>query len=470
MNPAKITVVVIDRNAADLASLTQILEDIGYRVLSATTEAHVERFAETEAVNLVVKGFDASRADTIAFMRQIKAISRDTEFILCGRGGSIEDAVDAIHQGASEYLQKPVSAEALAHAVQQALERQSIVAEDPKLRQSLKRRTSPDVFAGSSPRMRQFTETLAEVATTDIPLLVTGESGTGKELAARAIHARSRRQSGPFIAINCAGLADSLIESELFGHVRGAFTGAVQDRPGAFQIAAGGTLFLDEIGDLSPKGQGDLLRVLEDGVFRPLGSPHAVTANVRIVAATNRDLARRANEGRFREDLLYRLNIVEIDLPPLRERAADIPALVTSFNTHFCARHSRRQKHFTPEFLAQLARHPWPGNIRQLRNLIERIVVTTRATEIGPELAPPIPAEFACATQAATGTGGTTAAPMFSVHFGMTAAEVEALLIRHTLEKLDGHRAEAARVLGLSRRTLHYRLSSAATPQVGAEG
>ena len=244
----------------------------------------------------------------------------------------------------------------------------------------------------------------------------------------------------------------------------------MQDRPGAFQIAAGGTLFLDEIGDLSPKGQGDLLRVLEDGVFRPLGSPHAVTANVRIVAATNRDLARRANEGRFREDLLYRLNIVEIDLPPLRERAEDIPALVTSFNTHFCARHSRRQKHFTPEFLAQLARHPWPGNIRQLRNLIERIVVTTRATEIGPELAPPIPAEFACATQAATGTGGTTAAPMFSVHFGMTAAEVEALLIRHTLEKLDGHRAEAARVLGLSRRTLHYRLSSAATPQVGAEG
>ncbi len=470
MNPAKITVVVIDRNAADLASLTQILEDIGYRVLSATTEAHVERFAETEAVNLVVKGFDASRADTIAFMRQIKAISRDTEFILCGRGGSIEDAVDAIHQGASEYLQKPVSAEALAHAVQQALERQSIVAEDPKLRQSLKRRTSPDVFAGSSPRMRQITETLAEVATTDIPVLVTGESGTGKELAARAIHARSRRQSGPFIAINCAGLADSLIESELFGHVRGAFTGAVQDRPGAFQIAAGGTLFLDEIGDLSPKGQGDLLRVLEDGVFRPLGSPHAVTANVRIVAATNRDLARRANEGRFREDLLYRLNIVEIDLPPLRERAEDIPALVTSFNTHFCARHSRRQKHFTPEFLTQLARHPWPGNIRQLRNLIERIVVTTRATEIGPELAPPIPAEFACATQAATGTGGTTAAPMFSVHFGMTAAEVEALLIRHTLEKLDGHRAEAARVLGLSRRTLHYRLSSAATPQVGAEG
>ena len=450
MNPEKITIVVLDRNAADLAALTESLKAGGYRVLPASTVAQVENYARKEPVNLVVKGFEAGRVDAIALMRKVRAISRDTEFVLCGQGGTIAIAVDAVHQGAFDYLVKPVEPAALRSVVLKALERQALVAEDPKLRQSLRRRADPDVFVGTSAAMRQVADTLAEVATTDVPILVTGESGTGKELVARALHERSNRHAGPFIAINCAGLPDSLIESELFGHVRGAFTNAINDRPGAFRLAQNGTLFLDEIGDLAPKGQGDLLRVLEDGVYRPVGSPETVRANVRIVAASNRDLARLANEGRFRSDLLYRLNIVELFLPPLRARVEDIPALIESFNRHFCARHNRRPKTFTPEFIAQVTRHPWPGNIRQLRNLIERLIVTVRASAIGLEHAPPLPDP---AVVAADG-------PLLVVPRGTTLAEVEARMIRQTLEKVTSQRSEAARLLGLSRRALHYKLKA----------
>lgn len=447
MNPAKITIVVLDRNASDLAALTAALTEAGYRVLATSNDAQVERFARQEPVNLVVKGFEAGRVDAIALMRRVRAISHDTEFVLCGRGGSIAVAVNAVHQGACDYLDKPVDPAALRAAVQKALERQALVAEDPKLRQSLKRRLDPDVFVGTSAAMHKIAETLAEVATTDVPVLVTGESGTGKELVARALHDRSRRKSGPFIAINCAGLPDSLIESEFFGHVRGAFTGAITDRPGAFKLANGGTLFLDEIGDLAPKGQGDLLRVLEDGFYRPVGSPVALRSDVRIVAATNRDLARMANEAKFREDLLFRMNIVELPLTPLRQRAEDIPALVESFNKHFCARHGRRPKVFTPEFLEALRQHPWPGNIRQLRNLIERLVVTVRTSEIGSAYAPPPP------TSAPSPSGA-----LFSVAPGTSLAEVEAQLIRETLTHVTSNRRQAAEILGLSPRALAYKI------------
>jgi DNA-binding NtrC family response regulator len=449
VDPALITVVPLDRNPADLRALTGALEDAGYRVLPASTEAQVEKFAAEGPVNLVVKGFEAGHVDAIAFLQRIRRISPDTEFILCGRGGSIATAVEAIHQGACDYLVKPVAPVALQQAVRKALERQSLVAADPKLRQSLKRRAEPDLFVGTSGRMRSVVETLTEVAPTSVPVLITGESGTGKEIAARTIHDRSRRREQPFIAINCAGLAETLIEAELFGHVKGAFTGAISDRPGAFQLAHGGTLFLDEIGDLCAKGQGDLLRVLEDGMYRPVGSARPLRADVRIIAATNRNLATMANEGRFREDLLYRLNIVELSLPPLRERPEDIPALVHSFNAHFCARHGRRKKTFSEAFIAQLARHPWPGNVRQLRNLIERLVVTVRATEIGVEHAPPLPAASA---------GRDAPNVLFSVAPGSSLAEVEASLIRETLARVTSNRRKAAEILGLSPRALAYKI------------
>lgn len=449
VNPANITIALLDRNPEDLKKLAGTLEDGGYRVLAATTQAQVEHYAANEPLNLVVKGFEAGRVDVIDFLNRVRRISPDTEFILCGRGGTIATAVEAIHQGACDYLAKPVDAATLHQAVRKALERQALVAADPKLRRSLKRRADPDVFVGTSPHMRRLADTLSEVAPSDVPVLLVGESGTGKELAARALHERSRRRAGPLVAINCAGLTDGLIESELFGHVRGAFTGAISDRPGAFKLAGGGTLFLDEIGDLSPKGQGDLLRVLEDGVYRPLGSPEARRADVRIVAATNRDLAHLANEGRFREDLLYRLNIVELRLAPLRDRIEDIPALVASFNAHFSARHGRRPKVFSPDFLQALERHPWPGNIRQLRNLIERLVVTVRTGEIGVDFAPPPPATTTMIQDA-----------LFVVPPRTSLAEVEAQLIRETLFRITRNRAEAARILGISPRALAYKIKA----------
>jgi DNA-binding NtrC family response regulator len=461
VNPSLITVAVLDRKPADLARLTSTLEDAGYRVLPASAEAQIERYASEGSVNLVVKGYEAGKVDALAFMLRIRALSPDTEFILCGSGGTIQDAVAALRQGACDYLTKPISAELLIEAVRRALERQSLVADDPKLRASLRPQAAPDVFAGTSTAMRAIGETLQTVAPTDVPVLITGESGTGKELVARALHQRGARCNGPFIAINCAGLPDNLIESELFGHVRGAFTGAIADRPGAFQSAAGGTLFLDEIGDLSPKGQGDLLRVLEDGLFRPVGGTRPLRADVRIVAATNRDLSTFANAGRFREDLLYRLNIVEIHLVPLRERTEDIPALAVAFNNHFSARHGRRRKHLSPGFLTALSRHPWPGNVRQLRNLMERLVVTVRDPELRKEHAPEPPSSSSIAVASKGGAvSPTNKQPLFTVSAGMSLAEMEAQLIRETLTRVTPNRAEAAHILGLSPRALAYKLKA----------
>jgi len=454
MNPANITIAVLDRNPEELGSLAAVLEDAGYRVLTTTTQAHIERFFATQPINLVAKGFDANTVDPLPFVERIRRLSPDTGFILCGRGGTIHEAVQAIQNGAADYLPKPVDKGLLLEAVRKALERQAIVASDPGLRRSLKRQHEPDFFVGSSSAMRAVVAQIEQVGPAHVPVLICGESGSGKELVARALHAKSSRGDGPFVALNCAGLTDTLIESELFGHVRGAFTGAIHDRAGAFELAGHGTLFLDEIGDLSLKGQGDLLRVLEDGIFHPVGSIRPKRADVRVIAATNRDLRELAASGRFREDLLYRLNIVELHVPPLRERLEDVPALVNSFNRHFSARHGRRPKEVTTEFLEALAAHSWPGNVRELRNLVERLIVTVRETRLTASHAPQ-----SAQTAGSRSQGGDVRDDSFvRVAAGTTLAGAETMLIRATLEQAGDNRAEAARRLGISRRALHYKL------------
>jgi DNA-binding NtrC family response regulator len=445
VDPAKIHILVLDRDPEAARAIADTLVPRGYRVSLASTESEALAIAEEKLFNLVVKSFDAQQIDAIAFMERIRAITPDTQFIFVSEKGTIRTAVDSIRKGAFDYISKPIKSEQLIESVRKALDHQALVAEDQRLKLRLRRRSEPDIFAGRSAAMQEISQLIRQIAGTEVTVLIEGESGTGKEIIARAIHERSRRSGRPFIAVNCAALPDNLIEAEFFGHVRGAFTGAIGDRKGRFQLAHGGTLFLDEIGDLSAKGQGDLLRVLEDGIFRPVGSHKVERADARIVAATNKNLE--AEEVKFREDLFYRLNIVTIHIPPLRERVEDIPTLVQSFAEHFCAKHRRRQKKFSREVIAFFQTLRWPGNVRQLRNLVERLVVTIPRSAV--EMAD-LPAGLVDASRPNK---------TFVIQSGMTLAQVEAELIRQTLLKVTSNRAEAAERLGISRRALQYKIA-----------
>jgi transcriptional regulator with PAS, ATPase and Fis domain len=330
--------------------------------------------------------------------------------------------------------------------VEKALEFQAVVAENNELRLRLQTRSEPNLLVGESEPMRGVARLIEEVANSDVTVLIEGESGTGKEIVARSIHVHSARRDKPFISVNCAALAEQLLEAELFGHVKGAFTGAVANKPGRFQLADGGTLFLDEIGDLSPKGQGDLLRVLEDSAFRMVGGSELIRVNVRVIAATNKKLQDSVAEGKFREDLFYRLQIVPISMPPLRERAEDIPLLIERFFENFTAKHKRRRKRMSPDALQLCQRFPWPGNVRQLRNTIERLVITCREAVVDVEHLPDFLRDYDRKT--------TT----FTVRPGTPLAEVEKMLIRQTLTHVTSNREEAAKALGISRRALQYKL------------
>jgi DNA-binding NtrC family response regulator len=444
MNPANVAILVMDRANRFLEGIARVLKDGGYQVRTATTERAARELTAREHFNIVIKAFDTEDADGFAVMEALRRVSPDSQFIFVSEGGTIRTAMDAIHHGAFDYLNWPAENEHILRSVRQALEHQAVVADDPEIRKRLKRRADVDIFVGESPGMREVQEIVRQVAPTDVSVLIQGESGTGKEIVARAIHERSRRKDGPFVAVNCAALPETLIESEFFGHVRGAFTGAISDKAGRFELARGGTLFLDEIGDLSRLGQADLLRVLEDGVFRPIGSRSVVRHNARIVAATNQDLETLCASGGFREDLLYRLNVITITLPPLRERPEDVPLLVEMFRHHFAVRHGRPRKRFRPETIRALQAFPWPGNVRQLRNIVERLVLVTPSAEIGVSDLP------------ATLKGGR---PLPSQPGGGTLAEREEAWIRETLARVKGNRTRAAELLGISRRTLQYKLN-----------
>jgi DNA-binding NtrC family response regulator len=446
MDRSKIHILILDRKPASARILSDSLSAVGYQVAVASNETEAVILAEQQLFNLVVKSFDAQRIDAVASMDKIRAVTPDTQFIFVSERGTIRTAVDAIQKGAYDYLSKPVDPIQLEESVKKALEYQALTTEDERLKLRLRRRSEPNIFVGTNAAMEGVNQVVQQIAATDVTVLIEGESGTGKEIIARAIHHKSRRNARPFVAVNCAALTDSLIEAELFGHVRGAFTGAIHDRAGRFQLAHGGTLFLDEIGDLSSKGQADLLRVLEDGMFRPVGSHKMERGDVRIITASNKNLEQQTTRGKFREDLFYRLNIVVVSLPPLRERIEDIPALVESFVQHFCAKHRRRQKKIQKDVLTLFQTLSWPGNVRQLRNLIERLVVTIPRAKIELADLPPALVQNAKAKQG------------FVIRPGMTMAQVEAELIRQTLLKVTSNRAAAAQKLGISRRTLQYKI------------
>jgi DNA-binding NtrC family response regulator len=446
MDLAGICILVLDRNARSAQSIERILKSIGCQVSIVTHQSEALAQVQKQLFNVVIVAFEADSANAIVFMNRIREITPDTQFILVSEKGTIQTAVNAIRKGAYDYLSKPLHPGRLIESIQKALDFQAVIAEDQQIQMRLRKRTDPDIFAGCGGAMSEVDCLIRQIAPTDVTVLIEGESGTGKEIVARAIHARSRREVRPFIAVNCAGLPENLLESELFGHVRGAFTGAIGDRKGRFSLAHNGTLFLDEVADLPPKGQADLLRVLEDGIFRPVGSQKTERANARIIAATNKSLEAESMSGRFREDLLYRLNVITIYLPPLRGRVEDIPRLVKSFTDHYCAKHRRRAKRFSSEVVKIFQTLPWPGNVRQLRNVVERLVVTVPRQTISSDDLP----------SALLSSGRKEQA--FSIRPGMSLAQVEAELIRQTLVRVTSHREEAARQLGISRRALQYKI------------
>ena len=446
MNKAKIKILVVDDEQGLCAGIQEALRREGY-VVDATTDAVAGlRLAQRHLYNLVISDIKMPGMSGMDLLTQVRALHRDTLFILMTAYGTVESAVEAMKQGAYDYLSKPLDMKRLRVLVQKALEFQAVVAENNELRLRLQTSADSGLLVGESEPMRAVAQLVREVASSDVTVLIEGESGTGKEIVARAIHLQSGRRERPFISVNCAALAEQLLEAELFGHVKGAFTGAVANKPGRFQLADCGTLFLDEIGDLSPKGQGDLLRVLEDSAFRMVGGSELIRVNVRVIAATNKNLQESVQAGKFREDLYYRLQIVPVLMPPLRERAEDIPLLIESFFENFTAKHKRRRKRMSTEALQLCQRFPWPGNVRQLRNTIERLVITCREAVVDVPQLPDFLREYDRKT--------TT----FTVRPGTPLAEVEKLLIRQTLTHVTSNREEAAKALGISRRALQYKL------------
>jgi len=446
MDKSKINILVVDDERGLCAGVQEALRREGYAVDAANDARRALALLGERLYNLVLTDVRMPDLSGLELLREARQTSRDTLFILMTAYGTVPNAVEAMKEGAYDYLTKPLDMQRLRALVLKALEFQSVIAENSELRLRLRKRSEPSLLVGDSEAIRQVVRQADEVARSEVTVLIEGESGTGKEIVARMIHAKSARAGRPFIFVNCAGLPEQLVEAELFGHRKGAFTGAVASKAGRFQLADGGTLFLDEIGDLPMKGQGDLLRVLEDGCFRMVGGTELIQVNVRVVAATNKQLQEAVAAGRFREDLFYRLNIVPITVPPLRERAEDIPLLVEAFLAHFTAKHKRRRQRLSAEALQLCQRFPWPGNVRQLRNVVERLVLTCRRAEVGVDDLP----DFLRAHD--------REAASFAIRPGMTLAEVEKLLIRQTLTKETSNREAAARMLGISRRALQYKL------------
>jgi len=446
LDRARVRILVVDDERGLCAGLREALEREGYHVDATTDSAEALRMASERLYNLVLTDVKMPGIAGTELLEKVREAHRDTLFILMTAYGTVESAVNAMKQGAYDYLSKPIDLKRLRVVVQKALELQAVVAENSELRARLNSGSDAGLLIGGSEAMRSINRLIGEVANSDVTVLIEGESGTGKEIVARSIHLQSARRDKAFVPVNCAALAEQLLEAELFGHVKGAFTGAIATKPGRFQMADGGTLFLDEIGDLSPKGQGDLLRVIEGGAFRMVGGSEVIKVNVRLIAATNKSLQDAVHAGEFREDLFYRLQIVPILMPPVRERPDDIPLLAEKFLDEFGSKHKRRRKRMSVEAMQLFQRFEWPGNVRQLRNVVERIVITCPEPVIRVEHLPGFLRDFDRKTIT------------FTIRPGATLAEVEKMLIRQTLSHVTSNREQAAKALGISRRALQYKL------------
>jgi len=375
-------VLVVDDEENIRALVRQILEREGFEVETASDGQSALEKATTAAYDLILLDVRIPQLDGMSVLREIRAVDPDAVVMIVTGYGSIEQALEAVRLGAYDYIPKPFKRDELLLRIRRALDYNELREQNRKLHEELRQSFKFEGIIGTSPKMQEALRIAAAVAPTDATVLIYGETGTGKEILARSIHYQSHRAQGPFVAINCGAIPETLLETELFGHEKGAFTSAVTSRIGKFEAADGGTIFLDEVGDMSPAMQVKLLRVLQDRSFERVGGVRPIKVNVRVIAATNRDLRAAIREGSFREDLFYRLSVVPIHLPPLRERPEDIPILAQHFLERHRERYRKNIRAFTPQAMRKLRRHVWPGNVRELEYAIERAVILAQGEEI----------------------------------------------------------------------------------------
>jgi Nif-specific regulatory protein len=466
------TILIVEDEPKMLRLLELNLAEEGYTILAVPDAEAGLKLLQKERVNLVLTDLKLPGMNGLEFLQAAKRTNAALPVVVMTAYGTVETAVEAMKAGASDYVLKPFSLEEIKLVVRKELDVHQLREENRTLREALGQRYEFKNIVARSSRMQEVLATVERVAPTNATVLLGGESGVGKDLIARAIHQHSRRTSGPFVKINCTAIPENLLESELFGYEKGAFTGAVASKPGKFELADKGTIFLDEIGDVPPAIQVKLLRVLQEREFERLGGTRTLKVDVRLVAATNRDLRAALEDGTFREDLYYRLNVVPISLPPLREHKADIPYLVDHFVQRLARESGKPISGVTPAAMKILMDFHWPGNVRELENIIERAVALSTGTiiDVGDIYLDTGPASPVAGAAPEGGRGSTTGAgslvgpnsaaqPGAFPPEGMTLEQFEDEIIREALGRAGGNKSQAARLLGLSRNALRYRLS-----------
>ena len=448
------TILVVDDDNAHRTMLYTLMSGWGYDVTEADDGATAIEKVKEQSYDLVLMDVRMVKVSGLEALEQIKSFNPAIPVIIMTAYSSVDTAVGALKQGAHDYLTKPLDFDKLKITIARAMEHTRLKEENRLLKESLGQHFDRRNIIGQSPAMVNLLETVAQVAPSEATVLITGESGTGKELIAGAIHFNSSRKDGPFVKINCAAITETLLESELFGHEKGAFTGADRRKEGRFYQAHKGSLFLDEVSEMSLTMQVKLLRVLQEREFTRVGGEKTIQVDVRVIAATNKDLPELIGKGEFREDLFYRLNVVDMEIPYLRQRREDIPLLAQHFLQSFAARNHKEIKGFTPQAMDHLIRYDWPGNVRELMNAVERAVVLSRSDYLSDKDFPIIAGSELIHTEAAT--------EITPINANGTAQleEVEKATILKTMESTGGNKSEAARRLGITRKTLHKKLKA----------
>jgi two-component system response regulator HydG len=452
------TILVVDDEKGILDSLRRIFTREGHSVVTARSGEEALEVLRQQSVHVVVTDLMMPEMSGSDLLKACRTVAPEAEVIVMTAYGTVENAVAAMKDGAYDFVTKPLKRAQMVRTVTKALEKRNLVLENRALRAELEAARGYGAIVGSSPALRRTLDVIAQAAPSEATVLVMGESGTGKELLARALHQGSRRVNKSFVTVNCAALPESIIEAELFGYEKGAFTGAVTSREGRFAAADGGTVFLDEIGELAPQVQVKLLRVLQQGEVERLGG-RTLRVDVRVVAATNKNLTEEVKQGRFREDLYYRLNVISIDVPPLRHRLEDVPLLAEHFLARFREKNRKKVSGFTSEAMERLASYGWPGNVRELENAVERAVVMTRGEVIDVTDLPPEVRE-----------GPTYDGRVISFPIGTPLEEIERRVILETLRRAEGDKRLAAQLLGIATRTVYRKLEAFRAEEARSEG